>query len=104
MKIRKEELAAFALVTLSVVLLSFGYDNIVVDGLQSERKSPVTALIMGLILMSFLAHSARQQHFGDAARNGRVERPVVFWQMAFAMFVLGTGLIVLSVVQMARST
>ena len=94
---QKEEWAAVAFATMIGGMMTLILKDLLIDGGEVERgqryTGPWVGLAFGTLAITVLVASWRNGHFGDAARNGRAERPLVFWtffaSFLYAALVLG---------------
>jgi hypothetical protein len=102
MRLAKEEIIGLTLASFSVIGVYAAFDHVVSDGAELSRRSPLFGILLGCFCIGLVAYQYRQKSFGDTVRNGKAERPIVFWSVFLAFLVAGLGLIVISSVVIFR--
>ncbi len=102
MKVRKEEIAASASFMVVLAIASFGIWNVIIEGNTPQRANPILGAIGAFVMLTLAGRSYFSGSHGDARRNGRRERPFVFWMMTLSMAVLGGGLLLFAIVLAGR--
>jgi hypothetical protein len=97
MTLKKEEISALILAALAVVMVIFGTKRIVFEGLEfsSRGRSPIWGVIVGAGCLAVAAYQIWKGSIGEPDRNGRRERPLVFWSSFLAFAISGVGFVVL---------
>ena len=105
MNVKKEEIGAASLMVLALIGISTAVWRIVINGEQfssTGRTSPAFGLLLGLGLLGLTAYQYRRGSVGEPARNGRMERPFVFWCFIFAFAFAGVGFVFISLFVILR--
>lgn len=102
MKLAKEEIAGITFAAFVIIGIYAAFDHVVTDGADLSRRSPLFVILLGFLCIGLVAYQYRQGSFGDALRNGKTDRPVVFWSVLLAFLVAGIGLIVISSIVIFR--
>jgi hypothetical protein len=92
--VKKEEIAAAFLAVMASIGVLAAVWRIVINGgdfSSTGRNSPVFGFLLGLSLLGLTAYQYRRGSLGEPTRNGRVERPFVFWCVIYAFGFAGAG-------------
>lgn len=99
MKVKKEEIAAASLLLMSLIGISASVRQIIFGGEEfssTGRYSPLFGLLLGVGLLALTAYQYRQGSLGEPERNGRADRPFVFWCFLSAFGFAGVGFVSVS--------
>jgi hypothetical protein len=103
--VKKEEIGAALLATMSLIGISAAVWRVVINGEElssTGRTSPAFVLLLGLGLLGLMAYQYQRGSLGEPARNGRTDRPFVFWCFLFAFSFAGAGFVFLSLFAILR--
>ena len=98
MRFRKEEVGALAFLTMAILLAGGSVYRIVIEGQDwTSRRAPWWVAVIGAFCLGFSIYLLSKDSFGEPERNGRRERPLVFWSFVFAFACFGAGFLFVGV-------